>query len=208
MRSLKNKPQVIAPTSTYPHGRIQDDDGSGTKGTPVDEQVYGDSHQFFSQLMVDGGLTPNEIAENEYDGFQLNTALGLFIDKIAFALITNPIPWNDVTSFASNYSNVSGESKCQYKKDIFGTRVWVKGAFKKSTTLNSGDLIFTLPPGFRPPAYSTGVRVSNPVEINATPVLTVLSNGNVIIQFTGTLTTGATYFIGEWSFSIDGSIAP
>lgn len=89
MRSLKNKPQVIAPTSTYPHGRIQDDDGTGTKGTPVDEQVYGDFHQFFSQLMLDGGLTANEIAENEYDGFQLNTALGNFINKLSQQLADN-----------------------------------------------------------------------------------------------------------------------
>jgi|SRR6478609_56747 len=83
MISLKNKPQVLAPTSTYPHGRIQDDDGSGTKGTPVDEQVYGDFHQFFSQLMKDANLTPNELPENEYDGFQLNNALGLFINKLS-----------------------------------------------------------------------------------------------------------------------------
>lgn len=80
MRKLRNKTNTIPPTTTYPWGRIKDNPGDNT-GSPVNEQSLGDMHQFFEQLMKDGNLTPNDLPENEYSGFQLNTALGNFIAK-------------------------------------------------------------------------------------------------------------------------------
>ena len=66
----------------------------------MDEQVYGDFHQFFSQLMADGGLIANELPENEYNGFQLNTALALFVNKLNVlqTKILNINNWNLYTS--------------------------------------------------------------------------------------------------------------
>ena len=212
MRSLKNKPQVNPPSITYPYGQIKDDDGSGTVGTPVDEQVYGDFHQFFSQLMADGGLIANELPENEYNGFQLNTALGLFINKMASALITaaiKPITWIDVSSFGTNWGNIVGESKCQYGKDILG-RVWVKGTLSCSSVPSSGAVMFTLPSGFRPPAYSSGIYPATPQLFTGSniSIVKVDSAGEVIILFPGTeVTSGTPVQLGEFTFTTNGSVA-
>lgn len=82
-RSLKNKPNVKTPDGKFPYARIKDDTGIDD-GTPVDEQVYGDIHQFFVALMEDAmaksldGFQWNELPENAYDGFQFLTALKRF----------------------------------------------------------------------------------------------------------------------------------
>lgn len=79
-RSLENKQNVQAPDSDYPYGRIKDDDGTGN-GTPVNEQVYGDFHQFFAKLLSASGISPNELSENAYSGFQYFQALLEVISK-------------------------------------------------------------------------------------------------------------------------------
>ena len=95
MRALQSKPNIIAPTVDFPFGQIKDDSGNND-GVPVDEQVYGDFHQFFEKLMSDGGVTANGLPDNETNGFQLNEALhnvavvpalsylGTFADAIDF----------------------------------------------------------------------------------------------------------------------------
>lgn len=80
-RSLASKPNVIAPGGNYPYGRIRDDDGTGN-GTPVNELVYGDFHQFFARLMALAAVTPNDFPENNADGFQLITALSTYIQSV------------------------------------------------------------------------------------------------------------------------------
>lgn len=74
MRSLANKTNVVPPDADYPFGRIKDNPGNNT-GTPINELVYGDFHQFFEKLMAESGITPNELPDNEYSGFQLYEAL-------------------------------------------------------------------------------------------------------------------------------------
>lgn len=72
-RKLSTKPNVVAPAAPYPYGRIKDDTGAND-GTPVDEQVYGDFHQFFERLMALASVTFNGSPENSTDGFQYNIA--------------------------------------------------------------------------------------------------------------------------------------
>lgn len=74
MRSLASKPNVQAPNVDYPNGRIKDDTGAGD-GTPVNELVYGDFHQFFEQLMNAAAVVPNDLPDNVTNGFQLFQAL-------------------------------------------------------------------------------------------------------------------------------------
>lgn len=81
MRSLENKPNVTAPNADFPFGRIKDKVGSNP-GTPVNEVVYGDIHQFFEKLMNESGITANELPESEYTGFQLMTALVTMFGKL------------------------------------------------------------------------------------------------------------------------------
>jgi hypothetical protein len=91
MRPLVDKTNVQAPDSDYPFGRIKDNPGNGT-GTPVNELVYGDIHQFFEKMMHESGITPNGLPENDYSGFQLFQALQTVIllhtqkDQLSFAL--------------------------------------------------------------------------------------------------------------------------
>jgi len=61
-RELANHTNVEAPSANFPRGRIKDDSGAGD-GTPVDEKVYGDFHQFFAKLMADAGVVPNDLPE-------------------------------------------------------------------------------------------------------------------------------------------------
>lgn len=86
MRALRNKTNVQAPDADYLYGRIKDDPGDNT-GTPVNEQVYGDMHQFFEKLMFDSGLSANNLPENAYSGFQLNQALQNRINALAAILV-------------------------------------------------------------------------------------------------------------------------
>ena len=100
MRPLSSKPNVTPPSSAYPYARLKDDTGTNN-GVPVDEQVYGDFHQFFERLMIEGGITPNGSPENATDGFQLNEAL--------FNLAVKPS-----LSFNGNFNDQSPVDDIQY----------------------------------------------------------------------------------------------
>ena len=115
MRALQSKPNIIAPTVDFPFGQIKDDSGNND-GVPVDEQVYGDFHQFFEKLMSDGGVTANGLPDNETNSFQLNEALhniavvpalsylGTFADIIEFnADYTSP---DVIEAFDADADNV------------------------------------------------------------------------------------------------------
>lgn len=87
MRSLANKTNVEPPDSDYPYGRIKDNPGNNT-GTPINEQVYGDFHQFFERMMAKqlgsplGDIVPNELPDSDYSGFQLFEALENVINNL------------------------------------------------------------------------------------------------------------------------------
>lgn len=78
--ALQNKPNVEAPGGDYPYGKIKDNPGNGT-GTPVNEVVYGDFHQFFAKMMAEAGITYNNFPDNAADGFQYFLALLKNINK-------------------------------------------------------------------------------------------------------------------------------
>lgn len=86
MRPLAGKTNVQPPDGQFPFGRIKNNDGS-QNGTPVDESVYGDFHQFFEKLMSLSGIAPNNLPENQYSGFQLIEAL-----KKIFVQLENTSP--------------------------------------------------------------------------------------------------------------------
>jgi hypothetical protein len=69
----------------YPNGRIKDNTGSGN-GTPVNEFVYGDLHEMKDKLMRLYGIVPNDLPDNELNGFQLIDALRALASKNDFIL--------------------------------------------------------------------------------------------------------------------------
>lgn len=83
-RNLATKPNVEPADAEYPFGRIKDNPGNNT-GTPVNEEVYGDIHQFFAKIMSDAGIAYNGLPDNAYDGFQYRNALFLLIQRNGLA---------------------------------------------------------------------------------------------------------------------------
>ena len=81
-RSLHNKDNVVAPDSDYPYGRIRDKIEGLQSGTPINEEVYGDFHQFFARLMANVAIEENGQPDNDYVGFQLHKALIKTIRKV------------------------------------------------------------------------------------------------------------------------------
>lgn len=66
---LQDKTRVVPPSSDFPYGRIKDSTPAAP-GTPVNEQVYGDFHQFFAKMLNDSGIVANGFPDNDYSGFQ------------------------------------------------------------------------------------------------------------------------------------------
>ncbi len=91
MRKLENKTNVQAPDTDYPFGRVRDKT-STIPGTPVDEEQFGDMHQFFEKLISISGITPNDLPENDYSGFQSIEALLTVINsELGKALVLSQI---------------------------------------------------------------------------------------------------------------------
>ncbi|MES2287272.1 MAG: hypothetical protein V4547_16390 [Bacteroidota bacterium] len=58
----------------YPNKRIRNNSGVGD-GTPVDEIVYGDIHEFTAKCMRDAKMTYNGLPDNVTNGYQLYDAM-------------------------------------------------------------------------------------------------------------------------------------
>jgi len=88
-RKLENQTNIEAPSAEFPSGRIKDDTGAGD-GTPVEEKLYGDIHQFFAKLIRETGIVLNDLPDNVTNEFQLFQALDKFvfgpIKKIAWII--------------------------------------------------------------------------------------------------------------------------
>lgn len=182
MIALKNKPNVTPPTSTYPHGRLTDDTGSGN-GTPIDQQTNNDIHSFLQQLMVDAGVTPNNILDNEYDGFQLNLALGLYINKIINARWG---PWKDIALTGTWAAVGSPAPQYRLSNGMVELRGQISGGGSGTVTGNISDLV---------PGSSSTVWVP----------ISDMSGGGVIalnISTAGALTLNS--FTGGHTYSLEG----
>lgn len=64
----------------YPNKRIKNNTGADN-GTPVDESVYGDIHEFFAYLMRNAGISYSGTPDNVGNGYQLVDALFSFANK-------------------------------------------------------------------------------------------------------------------------------
>lgn len=69
----------------FPDGRIRDNTGAGD-GTPVNEIVYGDIHEFFAKLMRLYSITFNGVPDNVANGYQLLDAVRALASKNDFLL--------------------------------------------------------------------------------------------------------------------------
>jgi hypothetical protein len=137
--SLKNKPNVDAPTLTYPYGNIKDDDGTGN-GTPLNKLVHADFHQFFARLLALAGISANELPDNAYNGFEYIDALEEFVADRT---------WLTAGSFTNSWSTLT---QFGYRKTKYDSSVELRGSVQRASAPNSGDGVFTLPAAFKPSA--------------------------------------------------------
>ena len=81
-RSLLNKTRVASPNGNFTRGRIQD---GSTTGTPVDEEIYGDFHQFFELMSLEAGITFNEIADDQVTNQFFQALINLIQERQIFS---------------------------------------------------------------------------------------------------------------------------
>lgn len=146
MRKLLSKPNVDSADGDYLYGKIRDKVDGTQEGTPVTEQVYGDQHQFFERLMAMAGITPNDLPDNDYNGWQLFDAL--------LTVIQNNLPvaenWQNATLAPGWTDNSSPYPATQYYKDGAGI-VRMRGIpFYSSGSSGSNIVLTTLPVNYRP----------------------------------------------------------
>ena len=80
MRTVQGFPNINAADGTNPYGTIRDNPGDNS-GTPVNAAVYGDIHTSIARLFDLAGITPNQLPENNSNGFQFITALQKYISE-------------------------------------------------------------------------------------------------------------------------------
>lgn len=85
MRKLNVNSNVITSDPNYPNGRIRNNTGTGN-GTPVNESVYGDMQVNKDKLMDLYGITPNNLPDNEANGYQIIEAHRALASKNDFVL--------------------------------------------------------------------------------------------------------------------------
>lgn len=147
---LQSKPNVVAPGAPYPYGRIKDRVPSVSPGTPVNEVVYGDFHQFFAKLLDDAGITGNDLPENSTNTFQYIIALNTIISAAVDPLNDSTIVWT--TSglvLGSGVTNTSFKFKKTGRNTVKLTGVLTNAA------ATGGYLMATLPVGYRPSVRQT-----------------------------------------------------
>lgn len=89
----------------YPDGRIKDNDGSNN-GTPINENVYGDIHEFFAKMMRESKINYNGFPDNNSSGYQLYESLILTANKNDFIYQIIPHPSTATIEVPLKFSNL------------------------------------------------------------------------------------------------------
>lgn len=127
MKKLENFTNVEAPSAEYPFGNVKDNTGTGN-GTPVNRNTMSDIWQFFAKLASEAGITPNDVFDNEYDGFQTWEA---------FRTLTRPYK---VYAAAMLQSGTSAPTATIFQNEI-GAIVWTRSDVGKYIGTLSGAFL-------------------------------------------------------------------
>ena len=143
MIALANKTNVDNTNANYPFGKLINDTGTNN-GTPIDEQVYNDIHQFFEKLMFEAGITANNLPDNDTNGYQLYNALKVLCNN---SWTNSGIVYT--THASSTWASVGSPwHDVAYKID--GNEVSLCGAVSISSCPAGFPGILTLPVAARP----------------------------------------------------------
>lgn len=170
MRILSSNPNVDnSDIANYPDGRVKDNTGSGD-GTPVNERVYGDLHSNISKLLRLYGITPNDLPDNETNGYQI-------IDGLRALSTKNTI--------VQNLSSESGKLKVPFKISFLleGETMLCKASvnFTTETEIKGADVTIyglTVVSTFTSGDYVQFIKTASGVELRR---VADQSNLNVIV---------------------------
>ena len=168
-RNILQLTNVDPADSAYPSGRVRNNPGDNS-GTPVNEALLGDMVQFFQKIMVEAGITPNQLPDNEYSGWQLFEAY-----KVAMYG-----SWQNPSTYVNNYI-ADGTNPVQYRKS--GKTVRLKGKTNNNTPAGIivSQTVFTLPSGYRP-LQSQLFSVAVGDGSNAVVVVEITTAGDVKVR--------------------------
>ena len=144
--------------SNYLNGRIKDNTGAGG-GTPVNERVYGDIHQFFAKLMNLAGLGFTGLPENEINGYQ-------YIESLRNLATKNDLSYNlskdgSVLTLPIRLSTVADNEIIRAKATFDkGSETLIKG-----TLDNSDNKTVTYLGNFKQDEYVRIINLSSSVLI-------------------------------------------
>lgn len=157
MRVLSSNPNVDnSDVINYPDGRIKDNTGSGD-GTGVNERVYGDIHSTISKLLRLYAISPNNLPDNEANGFQIIDALRALGTKNTSVQSLTAADGKLVVPFKINYLLVGETMICKAAVN-----------FASETEIKGSDItIFglTVIDGFSSGDYVLFVKTSTGVEL-------------------------------------------
>ena len=111
MRQLVNVTNVDSPDADYPKGRVRDKVGA-TLGTEYSEILHGDVIQFFQKLIIDAGVTENDLPDNVTNGYQLVEALETKLSSWSSYTVLN----GDMTVNVGTFTTGTGANVLKYSK--------------------------------------------------------------------------------------------
>lgn len=103
-----SKPNVDNTDSSFPLGKIKDDNGSGN-GTPISFEVYNDMHTFFQSMAHFADKTLNDLPDSENDGYELLECFRQYVHNqkgTSTALSSNQLDLG--STYYGNFFNVTG----------------------------------------------------------------------------------------------------
>lgn len=104
---ITTKVNTSVPNAAYPYGDIKDDSGAND-GTPVNQLVYADFHQFFARL-IDQSSFPNivinDLPDNDTNDFQFYEAL--LATKTNHSLQNEALINTNITSIGTNLTEIN-----------------------------------------------------------------------------------------------------
>lgn len=137
-RNLATKPNIDGPDSDYPYGRIRDRVPGSIAGTRVDEEAYGDMHQFFAKMFASSGLTYNDLPDNDYSGFQFYEAL-VEVIKIVMTKITSEILLASQSTSSGAFVDMTGLTYTTPNDGITRNYIFMfKGVLRQAVSAGDG----------------------------------------------------------------------
>lgn len=175
-RIIENFENTVAPDTDYPYGRIKDKEPGVGPGTPVNEQTYGDVHQFFARLMALAGVNANGLPDNEYTGWQFMEALDKYFGLTKVKSTTSNGLSLDVTiSAGSPWTTGAITYQYHYWKNLANKtcNLNFKVSFNATDGANLTEIQIPLPEGINKDVSVDGnYELIGYGELNASPSTT------------------------------------